>query len=73
MNIYLYSCCIAGHCTIKKVLARNFEECRTKIMNYYIRHYSHLDDTLNFNDFTDDLYEKHDINIGDIFEINEFL
>lgn len=73
MNTYLYPCCIDGYCTIKKVLARNFEECQTKIMEYYIQHYNHLDDTLNFSDFADDLYEKHDINIGDIFEINEFL
>lgn len=54
-------------------MARNFEECQNKIMEYFIDRFNNLDDTMNFDDFIYDLYEKYDIFIGDIFEINEFL
>ncbi len=54
-------------------MARNFEECQNKIMEKFIDFYSDLDDTMDFDDFVWDLYDKHEIFIGDIFEINEFL
>lgn len=73
MNTYLYPYFNVENCSIKKVMARNFEECQNKIMDYFINNFSNLDDTMDFDDFVYDLYEKHDIFIGDIFEINEFL
>jgi len=73
MNTYLYPYFNRENCSIKKIMARNFEECQDKIMEYFINHFNHLDDTMDFDDFVCDLYEKHDIIIGDIFEINEFL
>lgn len=73
MNTYLYAYCNVEDCSIKKVMARNFEECCNKIMENYINFYGDLDDTLNFDEFCEDLYYKHDIIIGNIFEINEFL
>nr|DAX08871.1 MAG TPA: hypothetical protein [Bacteriophage sp.] len=73
MNTYLYPYFNGENCSIKKVMARNFEECQNKIMEYFIDRFNNLDDTMNFDDFIYDLYEKYDIFIGDIFEINEFL
>ena len=73
MNTYLYAYYNGENCSIKKMMARNFEECQNKIMEKFINFYSDLDDTMDFDDFVWDLYDKHEIFIGDIFDINEFV
>lgn len=73
MNIYLYPWHTDDQCSITKVLARNFQDCEDKVKDSYINMYDDLDDLLDFDDFCSDLYEKHRIIIGDIFEINEFM
>lgn len=71
MNTYLYPWYDEVTCTITKVVARNFQDCEDKIKESYINKYDDLDDLLDFEEFCDDLYEKHGIVIGNIFDINE--
>lgn len=73
MNTYLYAWHSDEVCTIDKVLARNYEECEDKIKAIYTNKYDDLNDLLDFDDFCEELGNKHGIYIGDIFEINELM
>lgn len=72
MNIYLFPWHTDDQCTITKVLARNYNECEERIKQMYLDKYDDLDDLLDYDDFLWDVYDKHGIVIGDIFELNEF-
>lgn len=72
MNIYLFPWHTDDQCTITKVLARNYTDCEEKIKQMYLDKYDDLDDLLDYDDFLCDIYDKHGIVIGDIFELNEF-
>lgn len=72
MNIYLFPWHTDDQCTITKVLARNYTDCEEKIKQMYLDKYDDLDDLLDYDDFLYDIFDKHGIVIGDIFELNEF-
>lgn len=73
MNTYIYPWHNDCESTIEKISARNYEDCEEKIISKYCKQYDDLDDTLDFSDFCDQLYNYHGIIIGDIFDINEFM
>lgn len=72
MNIYLFPWHTDDQCTITKVLARNYTDCEEKIKQMYLDKYDDLNDLLDYDDFLYDIFDKHGIVIGDIFELNEF-
>jgi hypothetical protein len=73
MNIYLFPWHTDEVCTISKVVARSYEDCEEKIKSMYINKYDDLDDLLDYDDFCIELAEKHEIYLGDVSEINEFM
>lgn len=70
MNIYLYPILNDG-IFIHKCVAKNREHCADKIKAIYTAEYD-VDDTLDFDAFCEDLYDKYNILIGDIYELDEF-
>lgn len=73
MNVYLFPWHTKENCSITKIVARNYQDCEFKIKEIYLDRYEDLDDLLDFDDFCRDLYDKHGVVIGDIFEIDEFI
>lgn len=72
MNIYIYPYCTDEICTIKKVKARNYQECEDKIVEYYCNKYEDLSDSLDFDKFIAKLYDDYGITIGNIYDLSEF-
>lgn len=72
MNTYLYPWYDDNDCQIKKVTARSYEECLDKIQEMYYNKFEDLSDTASFDDFLDEIWNKHGIFIGDIHELDEF-
>lgn len=50
----------------------NREQCEDKIKSIYTEKYD-VDDTQDFDEFCEDLCDRFDILIGDIYEIDEFM
>ena len=73
MNIYLFPWHTDEVCTISKVVARSYEDCEEKIKSMYINKYDDLDDLLDYDDFCEELVDKHGIYLGEVSEINEFM
>ena len=73
MNTYLFPWHTDDVCRIDKVVARSYEDCEEKIKSMYINKYDDLDDLLDYDDFCEELANKHGIQLGDVFEINEFM
>ena len=73
MNIYLFPWHTDEVCTISKVVARSYEDCEEKIKSMYVNKYDDLDDLLDYDDFCIELAEKHEIYLGDVSDINEFM
>ena len=72
MNTYLYPSYSKEVCKIIKIIAKSYEDCKEKIKSIYIDKYDDLDDLLDYDDFIDDLIDKHRIYIGKVSEIDEF-
>lgn len=73
MNTYLFPWHTDEVCRIGKVVARSYEDCEEKIKSMYINKYDDLDDLLDYDDFCEELADKHEIYLGEISEINEFM
>lgn len=72
MNQYLYPWHdLYGNNQIEVILAKSYNECKEKIVEKYLNMYD-LDDTLEFDDFLDQLCDKYGVYVGDIYDINEF-
>ena len=72
MNIYLYPLLDNDGIVIKKMIATSRQQCEDKIKSIYVQNYD-VDDTLDFDTFCDKLYDRYDILIGEIYEIDEFI
>lgn len=72
MNIYLYPLLDNDGIVIKKMIATSRQQCEDKIKAIYTKEYD-VDDTLSFDAFVEDLCDKYDILIGEIYEIDEFM
>lgn len=73
MNTYLYPWSSDEYCDIQKVIAKSLQDCERKIIEYYCNKWNDLSDTLDFEEFVDQLFEEHNIYIGNIYEIDEFM
>ena len=73
MNTYLFPWHTDEVCRIGKVVARSYEDCEEKIKSMYINKYDDLDDLLDSDDFCEELADKHEIYLGEVSEINEFM
>ena len=73
MNTYLFPWHTDEVCRIGKVVARSYEDCEEKIKSMYINKYDDLDDLLDYDDFCEELADKHGIYLGEVSEINEFM
>lgn len=73
MNTYLFPWHTDEVCRIGKVVARSYEDCEEKIKSMYINKYDDLDDLLDYDDFCEELADKHWIYLGEVSEINEFM
>lgn len=73
MNTYLFPWHTDEVCRIGKVVARSYEDCKEKIKSMYINKYDDLDDLLDYDDFCEELADKHRIYLGEVSEINEFM
>ena len=73
MNTYLFPWHTDEVCRIGKVVARSYEDCEEKIKSMYINKYDDLDDLLDYDDFCGELADKHEIYLGEVSEINEFM
>lgn len=73
MNTYLFPWHTDEVCRIGKVVARSYEDCEEKIKSMYINKYDDLDDLLDYDDFCEELADKHGIHLGEVSEINEFM
>ena len=73
MNTYLFPWHTDEVCRIGKVVARSYEDCEEKIKSMYINKYDDLDDLLDYDDFCEELADKHAIYLGEVYEINEFM
>lgn len=73
MNTYLFPWHTDEVCRIGKVVARSYEDCEEKIKSMYINKYDDLDDLLDYDDFCEELADKHGIYLGEISEISEFM
>ena len=70
MNTYLFPWHTDEVCSIGKIVARSYEDCEEKIKSMYINKY---DDLLDYDDFCEELADKHGIYLGEVSEINEFM
>lgn len=73
MNTYLFPWHTDEVCRIGKVVARSYEDCKEKIKSMYINKYDDLDDLLDYDDFCEELADKHGIYLGEVSEVNEFM
>lgn len=73
MNTYLFPWHTDEVCSIGKIVARSYEDCEEKIKSMYINKYDDLDDLLDYDDFCEELANKHEIYLGEVSEINEFM
>lgn len=73
MNTYLFPWHTDEVCSIGKIVARSYEDCEEKIKSMYINKYDDLDDLLDYDDFCEELSDKHGIYLGEVSEINEFM
>ena len=48
------------------------DKVKEKIIEYYVEKYEELDDTLEYEDFLEQLGETYGVYIGDIYDITEF-
>lgn len=73
MNQYLYPWHdLEGNNQIGYAFAKSFNDCKEKIIEYYVEKYEELDDTLEYEDFLEQLGETYGVYIGDIYDITEF-
>jgi hypothetical protein len=72
MNIYLCPILDDNGIYIRKFIFPNREQCEDKIKSIYTEKYD-VDDTLDFDAFCEELCNRFDILIGDIYEIDEFM
>lgn len=72
MNTYLIPWHSDDTIDIKKIIARNYEECVDKLKKYFSEKYEDLDDILDLDDFLDILGDKYGVYVGEIYDINEF-
>lgn len=72
MNLYLYPVLDENCIAIKKCMANSRNHCEEKIKSIYVQNYD-VDDTQEFDNFCEDLCDKYDVLIGDIYEIDEFM
>lgn len=73
MNTYLFPWHTDDTCMIGKQEAKSYDDCLEKIKYKYTCKYYDLDDLLDFDDFCEDLADKHGIYLGEVYEINEFI
>lgn len=73
MNTYLFPWSSDIECSITKIVARNFQDCEDRIKDIYLNKYDDLNDLLDFEEFCEELCDKHGIFVGNIFEIDEFM
>lgn len=71
MNTYLYPILDDYGIAIQKCVAKNREHCEDKIKAIYTKEHD-VDDTLDFDAFCEDLCDKYNVLIGDIYELDEF-
>lgn len=72
MNVYLYPLLDNDGIVIRSCVAANRGQCEDKIKSIYVQNYD-VDDTLDFDAFCEDLCDRYDILIGEIYEIDEFI
>lgn len=72
INTYVYPWHTDEVCSIGKVMARNYHDCEKKIIEKYFDKYEDLTEDSEYQLFLDELYDKHGIIIGDIYDISEF-
>lgn len=74
MNTYLIPWNDPEECDILKISANNYEDCQTKVMNYYIKKFDsdELADCADYDEFLQLLWDNHDTYLGPIHEIEEY-
>lgn len=74
MNTYLIPWYTESKCDILKISANSFENCEEKLVEYYANKFDD-DDLAGFDDydeFLNDLWERFNLYLGDIHEIEEY-
>jgi hypothetical protein len=74
MNVYLIPFYDDSGCDILKITACSLESCKAKIIEHYAN--SLDDDELagieEYDEFLDTIYDKYELYIGEIHEIEEY-
>lgn len=74
MNTYLIPWYDESSCDILKITSSSIEGCKEKVMEYYANKFDD-DDLAGFDDyeeFLDDVWERFNLYLGDIHEIEEY-
>lgn len=72
MEIYLYPILDEYGLRIESILAKNYTSCIEKLSEKLLSEYEYLDDTLEYEDLLNQLYDIYHIEIGTVYNINEF-
>lgn len=73
MNLYLYPWHdLDGNNQIGSIYAKSFNNCKEKLVEYLTEQYDDLNDTLEYDEFIEQLGETYGVYIGDIYDITEF-
>lgn len=74
MNTYLIPWASDCECDILKINANSYAEAQEKVINYYANHFDsdELAGFDNFDEFSQELYDRFDTFIGVVHEIEEY-
>lgn len=72
MNVYLIPFSTESGCDILKITACSLESCKVKIIEHYADKFDDLADIEDYDEFLDTIYDRYEIYIGEIHEIEEY-
>ena len=75
MNKYLVAAATAENPIIEihSLTANSIHDAEQKIINYFVQNYNHIDTPSDYSDLQNQALDKLDIDLGTVYDIEEFI
>ena len=74
MNKYLVAAAVEDDpIEIHSLTANSIHEAEQKIINYFVQNYNHIDTPSDYSDLQNQALDKLDIDLGIVYDIEEFI
>lgn len=67
--IYAYVDDDSGVPEIRSIMAKDYEDAQDRLIEKYFNKYDDLEDGSDYSEFTNELFDKHGINLSEIYDI----